>query len=320
MAGSNQSVTNSQFIGVRCGSGETNQQGVSVGLPLIYRPARYENGKRYEARAEFTVFHNDGWARRQGREDQGERFRIWAYAGRAESLCRWLSPGREISLITARHSYQGLIYGGPGQPLNGPDGQPLTTIKQADKVQSYHFGPEADKWIGAQVQSGMRPMNWSVPNHPDYELWRQMLRLRRGLMWDGQSNTFGFARIALPQGAQVDTDYYQKLHRTLTERYQQVIYAMPSVQQMGGQAPAAPAAPGAHFTNPAPATNVTIPTNTQPAPMATTAQPANNVPGTATVANGGAQANGQGWGGGGAPAPQGTIGYTPATTAPAGNY
>jgi len=42
---------------------------------------------------------------------------------------------------------------------------------------------------------------------------------RSAMVWDCQSQTYGFARVSLPQGIQINVAYYQQLREELAKRY-----------------------------------------------------------------------------------------------------
>jgi len=259
MSGVNRSLATSHFMGTRAGSGETNAQGVSLGLPVTYIPARIEAGVAKPAKASFTVFHNTGWTPANGEKAAGERYTMWGYGRKAEQFAKWLSPGRAVDLVTARHSFDGNHYIA-GQILLDNTGQPIIIRRSADIIQQFLLREEAAKWINNEVQMGRRPINWQNPAHPDFEVWRKVLMSRSAMVWDCQSQTYGFARVSMPQGIQINVAYYQQLREELAKRYGNLV----------GQQPVQGAAPAA-VPNYAPA---------QPAMPA----PVNPVPGVVTYA------------------------------------
>ena len=254
MSGVNRSIATSQFMGTRAGSGETNAQGQSLGLPVTYIPARIENGAAKPAKATFTIFHNTGWTPANGEKAAGERYTMWAYGRRAEQFAKWLSPGRALNLVTARHSFDGNHYVG-GQILMDQTGRPIVIRRSADIVQQFGFLEEAAKWINNEIQmAGRRPINWKNPTHPDFEVWRKVLLARAAMVWDCQSQTYGFARVSLPQGIQINVAYYQQLREELAKRYGNLVGQQPvqgaAPAAVPNYAPAQPAMPAP--VNPAP--------------------------------------------------------------------
>ncbi len=251
MSGVNRSIAMGMFFGTRAGSGEVGANGVSTGHPVTYLPARIENGVRKKAKATFTVFHNSGFVPLNGKAT-GEKFKIWAYGGLAEQIAKWLSPGRAIDLITNRHEFVGNHYVN-GQPMMDATGQPVLISRQSDVIQQFLWREEATKWTQHEAVNGLRPMNWDNPAHPDYELHKQNLRTKNAQVWDGQSATFGFAKVLLPQGIQIDQEYYQNLRNKMAQTYGVAAGMAGTVNAVGATfgTPATQAAPlenpGANF-------------------------------------------------------------------------
>jgi hypothetical protein len=69
------------------------------------------------------------------------------------------------------------------------------------------FGEESSKQVAEEVQTGRRPVNWNVPNHPDFTLWTAMLQAKQALVWDGRSQAFGYARVVVPQGPGIQVNF-----------------------------------------------------------------------------------------------------------------
>ena len=55
-----------------------------------------------------------------------------------------------------------------------------------------------DRIIKAEIAEGRRPVNWNDPFHPNYNVWQAETRIRDNLVYDGVSETFGFARVCRP--------------------------------------------------------------------------------------------------------------------------
>ena len=55
-----------------------------------------------------------------------------------------------------------------------------------------------DRIIKAEIAEGRRPVNWDNPLHPDYNVWQAHIKIRSGFVYDGVSETFGFAHVCRP--------------------------------------------------------------------------------------------------------------------------
>jgi hypothetical protein len=85
-------------------------------------------------------------------------------------------------------------------------GQPLMVKKTSYTVLEIEFGEESSKHIANEIAAGIRPQNWNMQGHPDYQMWIDKLRARQALIWDGQSQNFVFARVSPAQGPGIQTD------------------------------------------------------------------------------------------------------------------
>ena len=55
-----------------------------------------------------------------------------------------------------------------------------------------------DRIVKAEIAEGKRPANWDNPFHPDYNVWQACIKMRNGIVYDGKSETFGFAHVCKP--------------------------------------------------------------------------------------------------------------------------
>lgn len=189
----------------------------------IYYPAHVKNGKQVSARWEGNVIINGAdWTDANGQRHEGSteavRLIVWnsknAAAGKgfADIFAKCVSPGKELSCTCKIHTFQKRIFVN-GQPLVGQDGQPITYQAVAFRVvDDVIFGSDSARQIEAEVgaYNGQmnffsRPRLWNVPGEADNEAWKQINAWRMSQVWDGQSGTYGYARVIVPEGAQIGT-------------------------------------------------------------------------------------------------------------------
>ena len=192
MSGSARSLSISMFSGLRVAS--TN-----------YTPEYSKNGVNVSAKLNINAFMNIA-SRANGGEGRNEAvpFTVW---GKLANICAIsMSPGKEFHCIAQLHVYNGRVFAPsvnnqPGQPILGPDGQPLMTKKFSYTIQMLTFGEESNKHIANEIQAGVRPPNWNVAGHPENLQWKEQLKLRQSTQFNPSLPTFGYARVYMPQGA-----------------------------------------------------------------------------------------------------------------------
>lgn len=104
--------------------------------------------------------------------------RIFVATGkRALSLAKYLSAGKEFSAI-------------------------CEALGQSNKlfIKRIFYGKDAAITIKAEIEQGIRPPFWSMPNSPDYGAWIHTLQARRDLKFDPEqhSEKFGYAKVVMP--------------------------------------------------------------------------------------------------------------------------
>lgn len=143
------------------------------------------------------------------KENKSDPYTFVMWGRMAETMCRNLSPGREINVANAvskpwkrkqKHSN--------GMPaLDMVTGAPLEEEKtnyQVDPGCLTFYDREATKFIEQQKQTGYRPLQWENATHPDSKVWSDIKITRNSEVWNGTSEEFGYAKVFIPTGDNVD--------------------------------------------------------------------------------------------------------------------
>lgn len=169
---------------------------------LVYVPAYIKNGKKINQKITIPVIAN---SHKGGNgEGRADAFKLVAWGKLADICARSCSPGKALDVSCDIQSYSGNVFDQSGQLRLDATGQPIQVTKISFTIKDIVFGEEADKFIQDEIQRQKRPANWDKKGHPDFETWRQKMITRQSAIWDGKSNTFGFARVFVPQGVQLD--------------------------------------------------------------------------------------------------------------------
>jgi hypothetical protein len=176
--------------------------GVRVAGQLTYVPAHTKNGKEISARCVIPVYANSnkGTDQKTGEKGRKDEFRLVAWGKLADTCCKSLPKGKAIDVFTEPHSYIGRKFREDGSLYLDAAGQVIEEKKVGFTILNIVFGEESSKFVAQEIQEGRRPINWNVPNHPDFALWTQILQARQLKVWDGRSPVFEFARVTVPQG------------------------------------------------------------------------------------------------------------------------
>jgi len=176
-------------IGVACGS----LIGCRVAGPGQYIPAHIKNGQEISACLRVTAFIN----RQDGRTD---RYSLTLWGKLADAGAKSLSPGKEFHVpISTPQSYEGRVFDENQQPLLKADGTPRLVWKTNFIVNRIIFGSDSEKHIAQEIALGKRPSDWATTGR---ETWRAVLIQRQAQVYMG-GETFGYAKVIIPQGAQV---------------------------------------------------------------------------------------------------------------------
>jgi hypothetical protein len=216
----NVSVAVATLMGIRS-AGSKDSQGIAHGG--IYYPAHTKNGKSVSARWEGNFIANGkAWTDAAGNQQEGRRnvirLVVWNSKnsapgkGMADVFAKYVSVGKEISCQADIETFMKRVFEN-GQPLVSPTtGQPIEINATVYRVSgnlifgedsAKHVAAEIAGWQGQLIPFGVRPAMWNVTGHADNEAWKQIIQLRASSMWDGQSGTYGYARVIVPEGAQL---------------------------------------------------------------------------------------------------------------------
>jgi len=189
----------------------------STGTPhLTYTPAHTINGKQVSQKVKFSVYGNSnrGTDQRTGDPGRSDRFEINVWGKLADTCCKALSVGKELSLICRPQSYLGRLFNTDGTLRLDNQGQPIQVNKTSFTVTEIAFGSDATKTIEREIQEGVRPPQWNNPNSPDWQHWIDILKARMATTWDCKNAVFGYARVIDPragkQGVEISWDVYQQ--------------------------------------------------------------------------------------------------------------
>lgn len=182
-----------QFIGARVAGRD--------GVPSItYILAHIKNGKTINQRCNIPVYINSNkGTSRDGTPGRSDRFRLVAWGKMADICAKSLSKGKAFDAICSPHSYEGRTYDAQGNMRVDNTGQPITTEKVGFTIERIVFGEESQKEVELEIQTGRRPINWNVLNHPDHATWQTILQTRKNAQYTG-GDIFGFAKVIIPSG------------------------------------------------------------------------------------------------------------------------
>jgi len=250
-----------------------------------YYPAHLDNGKFVDSKCDVDVRVNSNYGTdAKGEPGRKDDFTISGWGSLADVLARGCCQGKLISAQCTPQSYSGRLFNQDGSLRLDPAGQVITVTKYSFVIGSaadLAFGEDSDRFIEYEIEHNLRPVNWNVKSHPDYRAWREYLKTRSGIFWNGQSDTFEYATVRRPQGQNIrllspaETIEQRKLRRAgrtnpyvpgnLQTQVANVLTTAPTTGQAWTAPNTAPAA--AQVTNQA----WTAPNTAQPGAMAAAA-------------------------------------------------
>ena len=180
--------------------------GIHVSSQLTYIPAHIkQDGKRVNAQVKIPVGFNSSRAGIDPAtgEPRKEWFTLVAWGKLADTCARTCFVGKELAITGRPNHYTGTLFMNR-QPMVGPDGQPIKIMKVSYVIDQITFGADSQRHIDDEIARGIRPPQWNVKNTQDAQIWQQICRQRLNEVWDGKSETFGAARVFVPQGVTVD--------------------------------------------------------------------------------------------------------------------
>jgi hypothetical protein len=180
---------------------------VRVAGQLSYVPAHFKNGKEISSRVEIPVYANSNRGAKTGEAKKSDPFKLVVWGKLADGCCKSLPSGKALSVFAEQDPYIGRLFDEHGNVRNDSTGMPIMVPKMSFTVTKLKYGKDSAKEIATEIQNGRRPMNWNVPNHPDWALWVKILTDRQAKTWDCRSPEFEFARIVMPQGQGIIINY-----------------------------------------------------------------------------------------------------------------
>lgn len=197
-------IGSSHFSGIRTAGNPT------TGAPhLTYIPPHTKGGKKISAKLSFNGFLNShrGTNQRTGEQGRSDVFPFVAWGKLATTCAKTLSIGKAIDATCTPQSYRGRLFNPDGTQRVDAAGVGIEIDKISFTITNIVFGEETPKTIEREIQDARRPQQWNNPNHPDWQTWLEILKQRMALVWDGQSQTFGYARVVIPQGPGIALDF-----------------------------------------------------------------------------------------------------------------
>lgn len=190
------SMCMAQFVGTR------------VAGKLTWVPAHTKvDGSKVPSRAEITVYANGKRKDPKTGENKKKKFKFVVWGPMADTCCKSLRPGRQISVFAEPEPYPGTLYNADYTPRLDITGKEIVIEKTSYKVFDLLFGNDSRKQIATEKQDGRRPLCWDNEGHPDWASWKKILRDTQGKMWDGESTTFENARVIIPRTPGITIDF-----------------------------------------------------------------------------------------------------------------
>ena len=193
MSTSTGAIIGSIFHGRIAGAVDQLSGHVTFFPPYISRTT----GKKVPMKAEFNAYVNSlsGTNAKTGEPGRVDRVKIVIIGKRALTVCRYCGVGKMFSGSYTLNTYTGVLYRPDGQPYVMADGTKLQVQKTSLVMDEFLLGDDAPNAIALEIQHRLRPANWNIAGHPDQQVWDQMRAQRKTMLWDGQSQYFGFARV-----------------------------------------------------------------------------------------------------------------------------
>jgi hypothetical protein len=211
------------LFGIRAAGSKDNKTGVTYGG--IYYPAHVKNGKVVQARFEANFFLNRrGYTGKDGvkREGNSEVLRLVAWnspnskpgKGLADNLAKIVSVGKELSTAVEVNSFMKRLFLNGNLVTDPATGNPVEYNAITFRVKGdINYGQDADATIKREIAAytgqpsfASRPAMWNVQGHADNDAWKNIvLPARMGAICDGTKANYGYARVILPEGAQLLT-------------------------------------------------------------------------------------------------------------------
>ena len=189
-----------------------------------YYPAHTKNGKNNSAKWIGTMIQNDpDWTDSQGNRVKGKtryfHLTIWngknaqPGKGMADIAAKNLSVGKAIDHIECRaepydhrvfENHVPLVSPATGQPVM-VEGMNFVYVRHLEfgRDSKRQVARETEKYVVGQANFWSRPPEWDKDNTAGAEAWKLVMNIRKQAKWDGQSESFGYAKVVIPEGAQL---------------------------------------------------------------------------------------------------------------------
>lgn len=179
---------------------------VRVSSQTTFIPAHFKNGKRVQARIIIPVMTNShrGTDQRTGEAGRKDNFKLILWGQRALTAAKSCSIGKELDVIGELNSYRAPVYNADGSLRLDNTGKSIEITKYSVRVNRIIFGDESPKFIANEIQSGKRPADYNIAGSAGYNAWMAQLTARKALKYTGLGDTYGYARVSVPAGVQLD--------------------------------------------------------------------------------------------------------------------
>lgn len=192
--------------------GQTPLMCVRIAGELQYIPAHVDAaGKKNNAQCNFSVYAN-GKKRKDGSEGRKDTFRLTAWGKLADACARGLHAGMAIDVLGKLQSYKARVWvvdaAGNRVPMTDAAGQPVMQTKVGLTIEDFQFAEENSKFIADEISKGRRPQFWNVVGHQHFAAYKEALQAKKAnkQMFTPGMQTFGFAKVFVPQGATIISD------------------------------------------------------------------------------------------------------------------
>jgi hypothetical protein len=257
----NQSSFHQNVVNVRAAGSKDQSTGLVLGG--IYFPEHItKEGKQVSAHWEGQFFINQlGWTDAEGvfHEPKNIPIRITAWNGKnaaagkglADVFAKCVSVGKELSAALRIDYYMKTLYINNvaqtdhlGQPIKIPAyGWLIKSDLQWGADSSNVIAQEIANWQGVP-NFYSRPPQWNTQGTADNEAWKLVVTQRMATIYQGES-TYGYARVMIPEGAQIVNQAKQPLRgkvETPPQTFQGQQPTMPGMSPTGMTVPPPPAA------------------------------------------------------------------------------
>jgi len=124
-------------------------------------------------------------------------FQFVAWGKLADFCAKTLNKGRAFDATVVPHTFQSRYFQN-NVPLVGANGQPILIDRVAFTITQFRIGEEAQELVDEEIRAGRRPQYWNVKNHPDNNIWAQIIATRKSATYIPGSQKFGYANVVLP--------------------------------------------------------------------------------------------------------------------------